>query len=138
MAPRIEQAKELFVAGLQVHVPPGPCPAIEELWARMSPHLQGKPSYGVCYDFADGMYTYLVAIDVEKGQPIPDGWTSMEIPAHDFAVYEHAGHISKIAETWLTIKNDDTVTRDFSVPSIEKYPAGYSSDTSLTIWIPIA
>ncbi|KAF0708146.1 Aste57867_6439 [Aphanomyces stellatus] len=105
----------------------------------MKSYVSGQPSFGVCYDFKDGMYTYLVAIEVEEGSVLPEAdWVTLTIPEHDFAVYNHTGNIKTIGATWAAIMQSNDVTRDFSVPSIEKYPAGFTCDSGLTIWIAVA
>ncbi|ETV68329.1 hypothetical protein H257_15651 [Aphanomyces astaci] len=137
---RIVRGSKLLVAGLQARVAPGPSPVIGELWGAMQPHFHGNAAYGVCHDFNDGTYFYLCAIQVTEAElnTLPEGWISLEIPEHDFAVYEHTDSVDKIGDTWTSIMHDKSVTRDHAIPSVEKYPATFHVSGGLTIWIPIA
>ncbi|KAF0693764.1 Aste57867_15307 [Aphanomyces stellatus] len=138
VAHRIARGTRLHVAGIQVRVDPGPSPLIQALWKRMNPHVCGKPSYGVCYDMKDGMYSYLVAIEVEEGSPLPDAdWVTLTIPEADFAVFDHTGSIKTIGATWAAIMQSTDINFDCTIPNIEKYPAGFTCDGGLTIWIAI-
>ncbi|RHY02092.1 hypothetical protein DYB36_002163 [Aphanomyces astaci] len=85
----------------------------------MQPHFHGNAAYGVCHDFNDGTYFYLCAIQVTEAElnTLPEGWISLEIPEHDFAVYEHTDSVDKIGDTWTSIMHDNSVTRDHGIPS---------------------
>ncbi|KAF0719741.1 Aste57867_813 [Aphanomyces stellatus] len=104
----------------------------------MNPPVTGQPSHGVCYDFKDGMYTYLVAIEVEEGSELPEAdWVTLTISEHDFAVYNHTGNIKTIGATWVAIMQYNNITHEDSIPNIEKYPARFMCNRGLTIWIAI-
>ncbi|RLO02407.1 hypothetical protein DYB28_014325, partial [Aphanomyces astaci] len=94
-------------------------------------------TYGVYRDFNADVYTYVAAVDVDEDAPLPDGWVAVEIPAHDFAVYDHGGPLATIGDHWNAIATSGQVTHDYSVPSLEVYPPDFKEGHALTLWLPI-
>ncbi|RHY04476.1 hypothetical protein DYB36_014257, partial [Aphanomyces astaci] len=101
-----------------------PCCAPLSLWEqlRSTVSLTGKQAYGVYRDFNADVYTYVAAVDVDEDAALPDGWVAVEIPAQDFAVYDHGGPLATIGDHWNAITTSGQVTHDYSVPSLEVYP----------------
>ncbi|RHY71559.1 hypothetical protein DYB38_011610 [Aphanomyces astaci] len=136
---RIEHGPKRFVAGFQARIPVGPSPIILSLWEqlRSTVSLTGKQAYGVYRDFNADVYTYVAAVDVDEDAALPDGWVAVEIPAHDFAVYDHRGPLATIGDHWNAIATSGQVTHDYSVPSMEVYPPDFKEGHALTLWLPI-
>ncbi|ETV91209.1 hypothetical protein H310_14086 [Aphanomyces invadans] len=145
LAYTITHAPQRLIAGLQTRATIGPCAAIHELWHQFCSNVGAKQSYGVCYDFMDGVYTYLAGLDVKVGEPLPDGWVSIAVPEQSFAVFEHNGDLSTISNTWSAIVDSDDGIKsiegeawDHSAPTLEVFPSNFKNGGGpVTIWIPL-
>lgn len=118
-------------------------PKIPGLWdqtiAEIGARMAGQETFGVCYDFRDDAFNYLVAIandgDVE-------GLDQMTIPAGRYAVFDHAGHISQIGDTWQAIFEKWVPTSGEALgegPEFERYAADFDPNGvgKVSIWIPL-
>jgi AraC family transcriptional regulator len=128
---------------------------IPELWARFVPRLDEIPhrvttnTYGVCLD-ADPTtveeigFTYVAGVAVERIDGVPPDMVAVTIPASRYAVFTHAGHISRMGDTvkqiwgvWLPQSRHRHVSR----PDFESYDARWDPATGLgeiDIYVPIA
>ena len=105
--PRIEQKKVYVIAGLREKYSAETVNNIPALWARLAPHFGQLPAqvggaaYGLGIDMFDqcGSFEYLAGVEVNDTSKLPDGWTSVTIPAQKYAVFPHDGHVSQLKET---------------------------------------
>ncbi|RLO02586.1 hypothetical protein DYB28_013818 [Aphanomyces astaci] len=112
---------------------------ILSLWEqlRSTVLLTGKQAYGVYRDFNADVYTYVAAVDVDEGAALPDGWVAVEIPAHDFAVYDHGGPLATIGDHWNAITTSGQVTHDYRCRAWRCTPPDFKEGHALTLWLPI-
>src|SRR5262245_47714526 len=100
-AARIVKHGELVLVGLSHHYAAGGNAGIPSQWSRFAPHIgqiaNEVPdiSYGVVYHVdAANNFDYLCGVEVRGAAHAPDGCTTLTIPAHTYAVFEHRAHVS--------------------------------------------
>lgn len=125
---------------------------IPALWRRLGPLLGGIPgqtgdaAYGVMCDFTQVPfgYRYLAGVEI-SGQPqLPEDFSTFLIPAGNYAVFEHSGHIATLKTSCEAIWSRG-LPRSGLLPVeggawFEKYDASYDPATGLgvvEIWIPV-
>ena len=116
--PQIVDRGEMIFAGLQEHYTAETCGGIPSQWIRFAPHLGhlghlghipgrvGSATCGVCFN-ATALYNmdYLCAVEVTGEVELAAELTSLRIPAQQYAVLAHGGHISEIRQVWDSIRN---------------------------------
>lgn len=122
---------------------------IPQHWQEFSSYLGNVPgqvgndSYGICSAANADSFDYVTAVEIE-GQPnLPNGFTTLEVAPHRYAVFIHSGHISTIAQTisaiwqkWLPASG----LQPANAPCYERYTKEYNPRTGMggaEIWIPI-
>ena len=148
--PRFEEGAPLLLAGLaRRHASDAGPRDIPGQWDRFAqePHVDtgrvGDAYYGVCWNAKDGSFDYLCAFAVADTSRLPDGWTSLRIPARRYAVFTHREHISAIRHTWRAIWNEWVPTSGHTAldePTFERYGPEFDGETGnggVEIWIPI-
>ena len=148
--PRIEQGRALLIAGLTGRYGcegPGGIPA---QWQRFNEHVGhipgqiGDVAYGLCLNSDElGNFDYVSGVEVADVSDLPEGFASARVPAHLYAVFRHAEHISTIRQTmhaiytvWLP--NSDYEAAD--APFFERYGPEFDPRTGeggLEAWIPV-
>lgn len=109
---------------------------IPALWAEFLPHLDDIPArlFGECFGVIaqtldDDRLVYTAAAPVETSSaPLPSGMRRMQLPATEYAIFEHRGPVSQLDHTvsyaystWLLASG-----RDHSgAPDLEIYGAEY-------------
>jgi AraC family transcriptional regulator len=113
--PRFENRPEMHFAGIadrhKMSMPVG----IPEQWRRFQPYIGNLDgaiagaAYGLVGEITpDGLFDYLVAVEMRTGSEVPPEITMVKVPALRWARFAHAGHVSAIrqtigaAEQWLT------------------------------------
>jgi AraC family transcriptional regulator len=113
--PRFENRPEMHFAGLperhKMSMPAG----IPEQWRRFQPYIGNLDgaiagaAYGVVGEITpDGMFDYLVAVEMRPGADIPSEISLVKVPALRWARFTHTGHVSALrqtigaAEQWLS------------------------------------
>lgn len=155
MEPRIAHRESFNVVGMAERFTPATSSRIPELWTRFVarlddvPHRRGVATYGVCLDadLAPGDeagFTYMAGVEVARVDAIPDGMMALTVPAGRYAVFTHAGHISRLKDTvkqiwgrWLP----ESPHRHEPRPDFEQYDARWDAETGLgeiDVWVPIA
>lgn len=148
--PRIEQGRALLIAGLSGRYGcegPGGIPA---QWQRFGEHIGhipgevGNVAYGVVLNGDDlGNFDYVSGVEVADFSDLPEGFASVRVPAHLYAVFRHAEHVSTIRRTMHTIYTQWLPASDYEpadAPFFERYGPEFdprTGDGGLEAWIPI-
>jgi AraC family transcriptional regulator len=148
--PRFETGKTLLIAGLGDRYTFETNGGIPMLWQRAGEHfghIPGRVSmagYGVCYNFDDeGHFDYLAGAEVKSFADLPAKFTRLRIPARNYAVFTHEGHISGIGAThhaiwsqWIPANKEKMA----DAPSFEWYAEDFdpvSGMGGVEVWIPV-
>jgi AraC family transcriptional regulator len=92
----------------------------------------------------DGGFDYTCAVEVRSFAAAPAGLARIRIRAQTYAVFQHAGHVSRIGETYATILEDWLPGAGRTLaggPSLERHAMSFDPRTGeggLTIWLPLA
>jgi AraC family transcriptional regulator len=148
--PRFEARKSMLVAGLvQRHdcQSPGGIPDQWQRFAPFIPRIPGKvdkTAYGVIYNFdSDSSFDYMCAVEVATVDDLPQGITTMRVPAQTYAVFAHRGHVAGVRATCSAIWSTwfpDSNREPSNGPTLERYGPEFNPQTGLgglEIWIPI-
>ncbi|MBY0422968.1 MAG: AraC family transcriptional regulator [Parvularculaceae bacterium] len=85
--------------------------------------------WGVAFHEADG-FDYACAALVSRIGDVPEGLRALRLPACDYAVYRHDGHISRIAETYAAICGDAPKSeRPLAGPTLEQHAPDFDTKT---------
>jgi AraC family transcriptional regulator len=151
LAPRIESADTILLAGLSGRYSTATSGQIPELWWKWgsawlgrTPGQVDKRCYGVCWDFdGKGSFDYLAGVEVGSFDEIPAELTRLTIQPHPrYAVFPHAGPISAINETWRWIFDIWLPTSGEKIadlPNFELYDETFDPAVPghVDIWIPL-
>ncbi|MBN9414193.1 MAG: AraC family transcriptional regulator [Candidatus Eremiobacteraeota bacterium] len=147
---RLETSRALTVAGLSEHYE-GDTAGIPSQWQRLAPYLGqveqqvGSVAYGVCHNFEEGgVFDYLCGVEVKSTNGLPEGWSSIELPAgQTYAVFRHDEHISLIRHTCNSIYTrwlPQSGYKSSDAPFFERYGPefdGRSGQGGLEVWVPV-
>lgn len=89
--------------------------------------------WGVSSGDADG-FDYACAVLVARADAVPEGLSLLRLPACDYAVFRHDGHISKIGETYAAICAAAPVgagARPLAGPVLERHAPSFDTRTGL-------
>ena len=111
--PRFVESGPLLLAGL-VERHRDSNSGIPAQWQRFAAECGRLPgpvdgaAYGVVFDAAQsGMdFSYLTGIEVNHRKNLPDSFERLEIPARQYAVFAHSGHVSTLPQTMQSIWQD--------------------------------
>ena len=154
LSPRYESLAPLRIAGLAEAYSTKDMDRvgaqIPAQWQRLAPRLGripgqvGTVTYGVCFGMSrDGGFRYLSGVEIGDLEPLPDDLAHIELPAHDYAVFEHVGPVPEIRRTidaawraWLP-RSGREIADNFHLERYgEKFdPARGEGD--IEIWLPI-
>ena len=103
--------------------------------------MHDVPTFGAAHDFDGEHFSYLVGIR-DDGRLDTERLDHVLLPKGEYAVFEHAGHISTISETWTAIfeawlPNSGVTPTDG--PEFEQYETHFDPEKpgGVSIWIPI-
>ncbi|MEJ0023736.1 MAG: AraC family transcriptional regulator [Alphaproteobacteria bacterium] len=89
----------------------------------------------------EGAFDYACAVIVGRADSIPAGLKRIDLPKQEYALFEHAGHVSTIHNTYLAIWDQGVDGRDLAdAPSLEKHKPAFNTRTGMggvEIWIPL-
>ncbi|MEM7753092.1 MAG: GyrI-like domain-containing protein, partial [Pseudomonadota bacterium] len=113
----------------------------QEAAAEIGDAIYGVETYGVSYDFEDEAFTYMVAL-ADDGRLDTEHLNHLVLPAGEYAVFAHEGHISGIGNTWSAIFEAWMPGADVSPadgPEFELYEPNFNLEKpgGVAIWIPI-
>lgn len=145
---RFERLPETVVAGLNETYTFENRDRIPVQWERFGPNIGkvpgqiGPDAYGVSWNHKPAVgFDYLTGVEVEAGTTLPDGFTTVTLPALRYVVFEHTRHVSVIPDTieaiwtkWLPNSGHEAA----EAPCFERYtpafdPAAGKGGTE--IWI---
>lgn len=148
--PRREAGGPLLIAGLRARYSNETIAGIPMQWQRFRPYIAGLPgrvggvTYGVCCDFdASGHFDYVCGVAVSGLSELPAELSGVRVPAQNYVVFRHRGHISGIPATWQAIMGTwlpSSGLRMADTPNFERYAEDFDPDTGLggaEIWIPV-
>ena len=154
MEPRLAHRPAFRVVGMAGHFTPATASRIPELWERFArgpmetvPHRRGTHTFGICAD-ADPVapeagFTYVAAVEVSHIDDVPAGLVALTVPASRYAVFTHAGHISRLPDTVKQIWGDwlpAAPYRHVAAPDFELYDERWDPATGegdIDVWVPI-
>jgi AraC family transcriptional regulator len=147
---RFESRAAFLVAGLAERYDCETNKAIPAQWQRFVPHIGhiagqvGATAYGVCCNADDeGNFDYIAGVEVASFSGLPGDFGRVRIPAHEYAVFTHADHVSTVRRTVMTIWNKWLPESGLEVadaPNFERYGEAFDGRTGLggfEIWIPV-
>lgn len=141
----------MLIAGLRRrHTFGGAARSISEQWedfARLAPipDRRGATTYGVmcATDLPAQSFEYMSGAEVAAFEALPIGLGRMRVPAQRYAVFEHAGHVSTLRETWGAIWHDwvpRSGIKPADTPDFELYGERFDPATGtgvVEIWFPV-
>jgi len=150
LPPRLETSKLLLLAGLVARYNQETSAGIPSQWERLQPYLGevpkqiGETAYGACYNTDDeGNFDYLAGIEVSDFSDVPEGFATLRVPSHKYAVFRQNEHISTIRRTFSAIWSQwlpESGHKPADAPVLERYGPEFSSTTGtggFEIWLPI-
>lgn len=113
----------------------------KEAATALAPEIFQGETFGVCHDFVDESFGYLVGY-ADDGRGETSDLDRIELPAGRYAVFDHGGHISEIAATWEAIFSSwapESAIGFREGPEFERYEKGFDPETpgGVSIWIPV-
>lgn len=91
----------------------------------------------------DTPFTYIAGMEVSDGDQIPEGMLLHEVPAADYAVFEHIGSLETLDKTYATIYGEWFPQSEFSPQhgfDFELYDERFrygAPDSIMEIWVPV-
>lgn len=147
--PRRENSQTMLIAGISEQYTFQTNEGIPLQWQRLGPFIGNIPgqigwtTYGVCSAADDERFHYLCGVQVSNCSDVPDELTSVRIPARQYLVFEHSGHVSTIRATVSTIWNKylpEARIKVAQAPDFERYDDRFDPTTGagvIEIWIPV-
>lgn len=143
--PVIKQRGAFSVVGLMLDSAEG-MGSIPALWtefnAQRSAFNEGEQSYGICLPAAEpGNFRYLAGT---CSATVPAGMTRVDLPAGNYAVFTHVGHIADLPKSAFTAWNKvlpELSLQPREAPDFELYDERFDPQTGLgevELWIPLA
>ena len=148
-APRLESRDAFEVTGMADHFTFGSIPTIPALWAAMNDRedeiVSVQPyAYGISYDTTMGeAFRYLAGYATAPGAAVPAGMTLLKVPAGNFAVFVHDGHVSQMHQTMQAIFDSGLPGAGLTAreaPELEIYDNRFDPKTGIgpvELWIPV-
>jgi AraC family transcriptional regulator len=155
-SPSTKEGKALVVAGLREGYNATTVNDIPALWQRMGPYFGklpkqvGHSAYGLVMNMRDqDNFDYLAGVEVFDSAKLPEGLTSVNIPAQRYAIFPHCDHVSKLKDTmhaiwrqWSPSWGQRAERRAADAPGmIEYYGPEFDAQTGMgdiEVWVPIA
>jgi AraC family transcriptional regulator len=148
--PRRETGAALLIGGLRVRYRDATIAGIPMQWQRFAPFIGtvsgriGGMAYGVCCNFDEsGEFDYVCGVAVSDLAGLPAELSGVRIPAHDYLVFRHRGHVSGIPATWHAIMDrwlPKSGLRVSNAPNFERYSEDFDANTGrgeVEIWLPL-
>jgi AraC family transcriptional regulator len=147
--PRLEEYGELLIAGLGARYTFETNQGIPAQWQKFGPHIGHVPgqirpeTYGVSCNFDEsGSFEYIAGVQVCDFSKVPDGFATVKIPAHRYAIFTHPAHVSMLRRTHYTIWNKWQPSSGFEIlgANFERYGKGFdplSGTGPIEVWMPV-
>lgn len=155
--PRVETHGPLMIAGLRVPLGEDSAIALPRLWQQFSlyfghlPQQVDRQAYGLCiHKEADTWdFDYLAGCAIWDNHDLPPALSTFTLPAQDYAIFTHEGHVSQLRVTleaifseWLPNCPYHQVSGDHNyLHFLEYYGENFDSATGwggMAIWLPVA
>ena len=116
---------------------------------QMKEAIPADAAYGICYYQdqvemnEDTPFTYLAGYSLPSDKDCPKGMESREIPAGDYAVFEHHGSLDTLEHTYSAIYRDWFPQSGYerkNADDFELYDQRFSfgePDSVMEIWVPV-
>jgi AraC family transcriptional regulator len=150
--PRLVQAKAMRFVGLRRHYTGENMDDVPGHWQAFMkgmndiPNTTGAAAYGLVFDKPRGI-DYMPAWEVSAPGTPPKGFTTAEMPAAQYAVFAHDGHVSKIRDTvdriwrkWVPTARHKPVEHPGAPYFFERYGEKFDPQKGtgdIEIWIPV-
>ena len=154
-APRVEDSRALRIAGFAEHYWGETMRNIPQLWERLMPYLGKIPGQAgrVAYGLVMAPDESETGIKYVAGSPklatdakVQGEFASVNLPAGQYAIFNHDGHVSKLNSTmdqiwreWLSASGHMAAV-DAKRATIERYGEGFDPKTGsgdIEVWVPI-
>jgi len=147
--PRLAHDGARLIAGLGCRYTPDTTQGIPAQWQRLFlNHAAALPmrntAFGVCCNSDDeGSFEYIAGVEVPAFSGLDSALSTLRLPAREYVVATHYGHISAIRRTWQAFVGDWLPRSGLTVadaPDFEKYSAGFDDVTGtgeVEIWLPL-
>jgi AraC family transcriptional regulator len=150
--PRFETLPSMLFAGLQETYAYGGNAAIPSLWQKFNAHFGhiagqiGNVAYGICthVEGETEKFRYMAAVGMADAGELPEGFSTLKIPAQRYAVFTHRGHVSGIPATMHKIFGTWWPTSGLEhgdLPDMfERYDERFDPYTGMgvtEIWLPV-
>lgn len=139
--PQVEQLDATCFAGLVERYSCSSPAGIPNQWQRFAPFLGrvksqlDANSYGVCFNpDEEGNFDYMSGVAIKCGSPIPAGLVQLSLPAQQYAVFHHGGHISEIRSVMTAIWSVELAKSGHEPArsaSLERYGPSFDGRTGL-------
>lgn len=148
--PRFVQTDTILIAGIGERYAKGGDPAIPSQWQRFVPHIDhiphqvGAVTYGIGANFdEEGAFDYICGVEVSRFADLPEGFTTLRIPARRYAVFLHKGHIATVPATMKAIWTEWLPSSGHKLadaPFFERYDQRFNPQTGqgeVELWLPL-
>jgi AraC family transcriptional regulator len=148
-APRVQKSPAILIAGMRERFTYDRMQEIPGLWQRFSPYIGTqaeqveRTAYGVVFAMKPEV-DYMAGVQVSSATGAFESLDQVTIPAQQYLVFGHEGHVSKIPETVTTIFQEWLPTSGQTVgdfPAVlERYGEQFNPHTGtggMEIWVPL-
>jgi AraC family transcriptional regulator len=148
--PRFVDSPPILAVGLSEPRSFGDLRAITDQWRRFAPEIGAIPDQsqpipiGVATRIdEDGAFEYACAVEVTGFANAPPLLARLTIPAQRYAVFRHAGHVSKLGLTYLAALDDWLPGAGLTLaegPSLERHSPDFdtrSGEGGVDVWLPV-
>lgn len=147
--PRLARDGTRLIAGLGCRYTPDTTQGIPAQWQRLSLHHAAalpkqRTAFGVfCNSDDEGSFEYIAGVDVQGFGGLDPALATLRLPAREYVVATHHGHISGIRRTWQAFVGDWLPRSGLQVadaPDFEKYSADFDDVSGIgdvEIWLPL-
>ena len=138
-----------LIAGLGCRYTSDTTQGIPAQWQRLALHHAATlPPKGIafgvfCNSDDEGSFEYIAGADVPSFSGLDPALSTLRLPAREYVVATHRGHISDIRRTWQAFVGDwlpRSGLRAADAPDFEKYSADFDDATGIgdvEIWLPL-
>jgi AraC family transcriptional regulator len=149
-APTIRSVGEIRAVGMVGRRALADATAITAQWRRFGPHIESiddkaspAPLGIMSAADDDGGFDYACAVEVLGFERAPAGLDQIVVAPQTYAVFQHAGHVSRIGETYAAILEDwlpGAARALADAPCLERHAMRFdvrSGEGGLSLWLPL-
>ncbi len=148
--PRFENIQPMLLAGLVERYACQSPGGIPDQWQRFGPYIGnipgqvGNTAFGAVYNFdRESNFDYLTGVEVDGKAELPQGFSTLLVPANKYVAFTHSGHVVGIRATISAAWNDwfpQSGHEALDAPTLERYGPQFNPTTGLggfEIWIAV-